>query len=296
MEVFMRDFEYAAPTTLKEAITRLAQANGAARPLAGGSDLIDQMRVERKTPSLVVDVKHIPELNRLEYVTDEGLHIGAAVPCAQIYSHPQVKKRYPAIASSCALVGDVKIQNRASMGGNFCNAAPSADTPPAVIVLGGSCVIAGLKNGRVVRRKVAAEDFFVGPGQTVLQPGELLVEITIPPPESRSAAAYQRFIPRNEMDIAIAGVASWVRLARGKIAAARIALAAVAPTPLRAKNAEAALIGKELNEETLNAAGAAAAAECKPIDDVRGSAWYRRELVNVLTRRTLKDCRENLME
>lgn len=286
----MHDYDYAAPVTLKEAVTLLKKAKGKARPLAGGSDLIDQMRVGRQKPSLVVDVKHIPELNRLEYVSDEGLHIGAAVPCSRIYSQTVVKKRYPAIASTCALIGDVKIQNRAGIGGNLCNAAPSADTAPPVMVYGGICVIAGQKNGRLSRRRVAAEDFFVGPGKSVLEPGEVLVEILLPSPARRSAAAYQRFIPRNEMDIAVAGAASWIQVAGGGIVDARIALAAVAPVPMRARRAEKALIGKPVSAETVRAVGEAAAAECSSIDDIRGAAWYRRELVNVLTRRTLQVC------
>lgn len=290
----MKDFDYAAPATLKEAIVLLAKAKEKARPLAGGSDLIDQMRMGRRQPVLVVDVKRIAELNRLAYLPDEGLHIGAAVPRSRIYSQTVVKQRYPAIAYTCALIGDVKIQNRAGIGGNLCNAAPSADTAPPVIVYGGNCVIARQKNGRLVRRKVSAEDFFVGPGKSVLEPGELLVEILLPPPAKRSAAAYQRFIPRNEMDIAVAGAASWIQLAGGKVADARIALAAVAPVPMRARNAEKVLIGNPVSSQTVNAAGEAAAAECSPIDDIRGSAWYRRELVKVLTRRTLQSCAESL--
>ncbi len=290
----MRDFDYVAPTSLRDAIVLLAKAKGKARPFAGGSDLIDQMRVGHRNPSLVVDVKRIPELNRLEYESGKGLHIGAAVSCARIYSQPLIRKRYPVITSACGLIGDVKIQNRAGIGGNFCNAAPSADTAPPVIVCGGICIIAGQQNGRLRRRRVLAEDFFVGPGKSVLGPGELLVEILLPPPLRRSAGAYQRFIPRNEMDIAIAGVASWIQMGRGRIIDARISLAAVAPVPMRARGTERALIGNTLRADLVRQAGQAAARECRPIDDVRGAAWYRRDLVNVLTVRTLGTCAHSL--
>jgi carbon-monoxide dehydrogenase medium subunit len=187
----------------------------------------------------------------------------------------------------------VQIQNRAALGGNFCNAAPSADAVPPVLSYGGRVLIAGL-NGR---REIAAEEFFVGPGQTVLGKDELLVRITIPTPPSPSGAAYLRFIPREEMDIAIAGVGTWVQLSedRTRCEQARLTLAAVAPIPLRAREAEAFVIGKPLDQATISQAGELAAKAATPISDVRSSAAYRVEMVKVLTRRTLVKALERIL-
>jgi carbon-monoxide dehydrogenase medium subunit len=286
----VREFEYAAPASLQEALELLSRGNGEARPLAGGTDLIAQMKENRKSPALVVDVKRIPDLNVLSFDETAGLRIGAAVSCARIAGFLPARKRYLALVDACALVGSVQIQNRASAGGNFCNATPSADTVPPIFSYGGNVVIVG-PNGRW---ELPAEDFFVGPGQTVLSKGEIVVEITVPPPPDRSGAAYLRFIPREEMDIAVAGVASFVQFdAAGRnCQRARIALAAVAPTPVRAREAEEFLAGKTADETNFAQAGELAARAAKPISDVRGSAAYRTELVKVLTRRSLRKALE----
>ncbi|MDO8531970.1 MAG: xanthine dehydrogenase family protein subunit M [Dehalococcoidia bacterium] len=287
----MREFEYAAPRTVKEAVALLARANGDARCLAGGTDLIAQMKEGRRSPSLIVDIKRIPDLMRLDYVERRGLRLGAGVPCSTIYEHPVVREKYPIIVDACSLVGSLQIQNRASVGGNLCNGAPSADTAPAFLALNATAVVAGPRG----RRQLPLTEFFVGPGKTALAPGELLVEIIVPPPPARSAGNYLRFIPRNEMDIAVAGVGSVVVLgAKGVCKDARIALASVAPVPLRAHEAEERLRGRPLDAEAIREAGALAAAACKPISDVRGSADYRRHLVNVLTQRTLYACLKQL--
>ena len=288
----MREFAYAAPQSLPEAIDLLSRADGDIRPLAGGTDLITQMKENRKSPSLVVDVKRIPELNVLSWDERHGLRIGAAVSCTRIATFAPVQERYPALAEACALVGSIQIQNRAALGGNFCNAAPSADAVPPVLSYAGKVIVAGSTG----RRELAAEDFFVGPGQTVLGKGELLLEIAIPTPPPRSGAAYLRFIPREEMDIAVAGVGSFVQLSadRTRCEQARITLAAVAPTPLRAREAEEFLAGKTLDSATLTQVGELAARAAKPISDVRGSAAYRTELVKVLTRRTLQKALERV--
>lgn len=279
----MRAFEYAAPRTLSQAVSLLAGAGPAARPLAGGTDLLPQMRYFRLQPPLLVDVKGIPELRRLEYAKD-GLHIGAAVPLSDIASHPEVARLYPVIASACGLVGSVQIRNRGTLGGNLCHAAPSADTVPGLMCLGARAVLAGPAG----QREVAVEQFFTGPGETVLGTGEVLVEVVVPPPPQGSAASYLRFTPRQEMDIAVAGVASLLTVdGQGLISQARVALAAVAPTPLRARRAEAVLVGQRPTAELIHRAAGEAAGECHPISDVRASADYRRHLVAVLARRTL---------
>ena len=281
----MHDFDFAAPDSLQQAIELLSRANGEARALAGGTDLIPQIKENRRHPSLVVDIKKIPELNVLAYDAD-GLRIGAAVSCTRIAEFDAVKQHYPALAEACALIGSYQIQNRAALGGNICNAAPSADAVPPVLSYAGRLLLAG-PNGQ---RELVAETFFTGPGQTVLTRGEVLVAIQLPPPAANSGAAYLRFIPREEMDIAVAGVGSFVQFSADgqRCQQARITLASVAPTPVRADEAEAFVAGKPLDAETIAEAGELAARAARPISDVRGSAAYRRELVKVLTRRTLQ--------
>jgi carbon-monoxide dehydrogenase medium subunit len=288
----VREFMFATPQSVQEAVDLLARAGGEGRPLAGGTDLIAQMKENRRNPGVVVDVKRIPDLNVLSWDARNGLRVGAAVSCTRIAAYAPVRERYPALAEACALVGSVQIQNRAALGGNFCNAAPSADAVPPVLSYGGKLILAGPDG----RRELPAENFFVGPGQTVLGTGELLVEIAIPTPPSPSGAAYLRFIPREEMDIAIAGVGSFVQLNtdRTRCEQARITLAAVAPTPVRAREAEAFLVGKPLDQTTIAHAGELAAKAARPISDVRGSAAYRVEMVKVLTRRTLQKALERM--
>ncbi|MGE0683871.1 MAG: xanthine dehydrogenase family protein subunit M [Candidatus Binatia bacterium] len=288
----MREFMFATPQSVQEAVEVLARAGDEGRPLAGGTDLIAQMKENRRSPGVVMDVKRIPDLNVLSWDARDGLRVGAAVSCTRIATYAPVRERYPALAEACALVGSVQIQNRAALGGNFCNAAPSADAVPPVLSYGGKLILVGLDG----RRELAAENFFVGPGQTVLGKGELLVEISIPTPPSPSGAAYLRFIPREEMDIAIAGVGSFVQLntSRTHCEQARITLAAVAPTPVRAREAETFLMGKPLDQTTIAYAGELAAKAAQPISDVRGSAAYRVEMVKVLTRRTLQKALERM--
>ncbi len=286
----MPSFDYAAPTTLSEAVTLMSTA-GTVRALAGGTDLIDQLKANRRNADLVVDLKHIPELQRLE-ADSEGLHIGAARCCSDVHHDPTVNSLYRGLADSTGLVGSVQIQNRAAVGGNVCNAAPSADTTPNLLTHEAVAVIAGPSG----TRSVELTDFFVGPGQTVLQQGEFLQELILPTPPENSASAYLRFIPRNEMDIAVAGVSSFLHVdpATKTVLKARVALASVAPTPVRARAAESVLEGKTISADLISEAGNAAVAAATPITDVRGSAEYRNELVRVLTRRTLGICLERI--
>lgn len=284
----MHDFNYIRPTSLEQALAFLSNANGEVRPLAGGTDLIPQMKEGVKTPPWVMDIKAIPEMNRLEFDLQGALHLGAAVSCSDIASTPEVGEKFPLLRQTTSLIGGLQIQYRASVGGNICNAAPSADSAAALLCYGATIHIAGPKG----ERKVPVENFFSGPGKTVLSPQELVVEIELPAPPSRSAGFYMRFTPREEMDIAIAGVASFITLnGKGKrCKEARIALSAVAPTPWRARKAEAILSGKILTADILEQASQQAAAEAQTISDIRGSAEYRRHLVQVLTRRTLESC------
>lgn len=283
----MQTLEYTAPKTLKDAVTLLAQKGDAARPLAGGTDVLVQLRVGRRPQvNTLVDLKNIPELTRLSYDPREGLYLGAAVQCCAVYEDATVRRMYPGLIDAAELIGSVQIQGRASVGGNVCNAAPSGDTIPVLIALGATCSVAG-PNGT---RSVPMEQFCTAPGRTVLQNGEILVAVRIPPPAPNSGAAYLRFIPRNEMDIAVAGVGASVVLdnAKQRITSARVALASVAPTPLFVPAAGQALAGKAVTDEAaIQAAAAAAVAAARPITDMRGTIEFRRQLVGVLTRRTL---------
>ncbi|MFH1571741.1 MAG: xanthine dehydrogenase family protein subunit M [Gemmatimonadota bacterium] len=282
----MKDFAYAAPTTLREALKILAEKGAAARPLAGGTDLIVQMRARRLQPEVVVDVKAIPELNELGISPRRGLTIGAAVPCRRIYGEAEVAARYPGVVDAAAIIGGIQIQGRASFGGNLCNASPSGDSIPMLIAYGAECLIAGPGG----KRTVPVVDFCTGPGANVLQPGELLVAIRVPPVRPGSGCHYLRFIPRNEMDIAVVGVGAYVELGnRGKaFKAARIGLGAVAPTPLLAREAGDLLVGRQVGEAAIAEACDAARRVARPITDMRGPAEYRSHLVGVLVRRALE--------
>ncbi|MBK9166221.1 MAG: FAD binding domain-containing protein [Bryobacterales bacterium] len=277
----MKWFDYSAPESVSGAISALA-AHPRARILAGGTDLLVQMRAGRKETDFIVDVKRIPELNEIRYDSD-GLTVGASAPCYRLYAHADVAARYPSLARLAALIGGTQIQGRASIGGNLCNAAPSADAVPLLIALGARCRIAG----QAGEREVVVEEFCTAPGVNVLGPGEFLVSLLIPPPAPGSGAHYERFIPRNEMDIAVAGAGASVVLEDGHFRSARIALASVAPTPLFVREAGDALAGKPVNEESINEAANLARDAARPISDMRAPAEYRRRLCAVLTRRAL---------
>ncbi len=289
----MIDFDYAVPTSLSEAVSLMGSNGGSARMLAGGTDLLIMMRAGRRLAKLVVDAKSVPELNELS-LTDSGLNLGAATSCKRIWDDEPVVQAYPALNDSASIIGSVQIQGRASVGGNLCNAAPSADCTPTLIVHSGVCTIAG-PNGT---RQVPVEEFCTGPGTNVLQPGELLVNIKLPSAPTNSGAHYLRFTPRNEMDIAVAGSAAFVQLDESKqnFASARISLAAVAPTPLFAKAAGDLLVGKPVNEESIQQAAEAAKAVAKPITDMRGTVDQRIHLVGVLTARALRKAVERARE
>ncbi|MCL4507002.1 MAG: xanthine dehydrogenase family protein subunit M [Chloroflexi bacterium] len=281
----MQAFEYIPSATIEEAVTILAKEGDQARILSGGTDLLVQMREGRRRVSTVVDIKHIPEVNQLSYDPRKGLDIGAAVPCYRLYGDPAICAVYPGLIDAAALIGGVQIQGRATLGGNLCNASPAADSIPALIVLRAICVIAGSAG----RREVPVEDFCTAPGRTVLQRGELLVSLHLPPPLPNSGAAYLRFTPRNEMDIAVVGAGASVILDDGgkTILSARIALGAVAPRPLFVPAAGQALAGRQPSPEAIEEAARIAQTAATPITDMRGSAAQRTHLSAVLTRRAL---------
>ncbi len=280
----MRAIDYTAPTSLSEAVSIMAAHGDRARPLAGGTDVLVQLRGGRREADVLLDTKKIPELNGIK-LDDNGLQLGAAVACYQVYQNEAVAAAYPGLIDAASLIGSIQIQGRASIGGNLCNAAPSGDSIPPVITLGGEAHI----NGPNGWRTVAAEDFCTGPGRNVLQDGELLVAIQLPAPAANSGTAYLRFIPRNEMDIAVAGVSSTVTLdASGQtIQSARIALASVGPTPILATAAGDSLAGQAVSDEAIAEAGRLASEAATPITDMRGTIRQRHHLVDVLTRRTL---------
>jgi carbon-monoxide dehydrogenase medium subunit len=284
----LQEFAYERPASVADAVAALRAAD--ARALAGGTDLVPQMREGRRCAARVVDLKHIPEMTAIAVLADGGVSIGAAATATAVARHPAMAS-YPAVAESAQLIGGVQVQNRASLGGNVCNAAPSADGVPALICHGALAVIAGAGG----TREMPLDTMFAGPGRTTLAPGELLVAIRLPPPAPRTAAAYLRFTPRREMDIAIAGAAAWLRLGDdGAIADARVALASVAPTPIRAPAAERVLLGQRPSEALFEEAGRCAAQDARPISDTRASADYRATLVAVLTARALSACGRRL--
>lgn len=281
----MKDFQYAAPTSVDEVVQLLVQHGDHAALLAGGTDILVQLREGMREADAVIDVKHVPELTQMDYSPQTGLQLGAAVPCWRIYEHPDLGRAYPALVDATRIIGGWQIQSRASVGGNLCNSSPAADTIPALIAQRAVCHVAGPES----RRSLPVDQFCTSPGRNVLETGEMLVALTFPPVAAGSSSAYERFIPRNEMDIAVAGAASWVQLDESgqHIEDARVALAAVAPTPVLAEEASDWLAGKPVGEATFAEAGQLAQRVASPIDDMRGTVAYRVHLAGVLTKRTL---------
>ncbi|MEJ6515775.1 MAG: xanthine dehydrogenase family protein subunit M [Pseudomonadales bacterium] len=273
--------EYKVPENIDAAVSMLSNTKLSAKVMAGGTDLIIQSRAQSSDPLVVIDIKHIDSMMTAAIV-DGGLHLGPSMSCAQLTARNDIKAIYPGLVEAAYLIGSTQVQGRCSVGGNLCNASPAADTIPALIVNGAECVIHGPKG----ERTVAAEDFAVGVGRNCMEQGELLTRIQIPAPAAKTSDAYLRFIPRTEMDIAVAGAAVSVTLdADGTCTAARVSIGAVATTALLVTEAADALIGTKLDDAALNAAAAAATAASKPITDRRGTIEFRRHVVGVLTRR-----------
>jgi carbon-monoxide dehydrogenase medium subunit len=279
---------YEAPSSLDQAVALLAAEPGDARVLAGGTDLLVQLRTDLIEPVLVVDIKRIPETRR---ITEEGggFRIGAAVTGAELKEHPRLKAVWPGVVEAANLIGSTQIQGRATLGGNLCNGSPAADSVPALIAAGAIAMVVGPGG----RRELPVEEVMLGPRKLALGKGEIVVSFLLPPKSARTADAYLRFIPRTEMDIAVAGCGVCLTLdAGGTCTAARVALGAVAPRPLLVPEAARALIGTKLDAAALDRLDAAARAACQPIDDKRGTRDYRIKVAGVLARRAAQSAYE----
>ncbi len=279
----MTDIRYLAPSTLDEAVGAFAAAAGAARILAGGTDLLVQMRAGTQKPGTIIDIKKIPALTTIEDLGGGAFRIGAAVSGAVLAEHPTFGKAWPGVLEAINLIGSKQVQGRASPGGNLCNSSPAGDSVPAMIAAGAVVTVQG-PNGQ---REMPVEAVPAGPGRTNLAPGEIVVSFTLPARPKGSSDAYLRMIPRTEMDIAVVGVGVNLTMEGGVVKAARVGLGAVAPTVLLVEDAAKALIGTKLEDAALEAAAAACRAACKPIDDKRGTIAYRTKVAGVLLKRTV---------
>jgi carbon-monoxide dehydrogenase medium subunit len=272
---------YEAPNSLDQAVALLAKETGEARVLAGGTDLLVQMRTDIIDPVLVVDIKGIAELRQIKE-EGGGYRIGAAVTGAELKEHPKLKSIWPGIVEAANLIGSTQIQGRATMGGNLCNGSPAADSVPALIAAGAKATIVGPKG----RRDIPVEDVMLAPRKLSLAKGEIIASFLLPAKPARTGEAYLRFIPRTEMDIAVVGCGVCLTLdAKGKCTAARVSLGAVAERPLLVAPAAAALVGSTVDDTALQKLAAAASAACRPIDDKRGTKEYRIKVAGVLARR-----------
>jgi len=279
----MTDIQYLAPHTLDEAVGAFAAAAGTARILAGGTDLLVQMRAGMVRPGLIVDIKKIAEMTSIEETADGGFVVGAAVSGAVLAEHPRFGKVWPGVLESINLIGSTQVQGRASAGGNLCNGSPAGDSVPAMMAADAIVTVQG-PNGR---RQMPVEAVPAGPGRINLAPAEILVSFTLPPRPPGSSDAYLRMIPRTEMDIAVVGCGVSLTLTNGVCTAARVGLGAVAPTVLLVEAAAKALIGSKLDTAAVDAAAAACSAACRPIDDKRGTIVYRTKVAGVLLKRTV---------
>lgn len=282
----MKRFEYLEAKTVRQAISMLQRHGENARIVAGSTDFLVRWRAGVWNPDCVVNIQRVAGLSRITYSARSGLRIGALVTVRTLEQHPAVRRHYPGLAAAAASFAGVQVRNLATIGGNLCNASPSGDTIPALLVFGSEVKLVGPDGERVV----TLDQFFTGPGKTVLNQDELLTEIRVPVPARNTGSHYIKHSPRGAMDIATVGVASLVSLEgrNGPCVAARIALGAVAPTPVRAYSAEDSLRGQSITQQLMEAAANTARDGVRPINDIRGSAEHRKEIVGVLTRRTLE--------
>jgi carbon-monoxide dehydrogenase medium subunit len=288
MAVFYRKlpkFDYVIPKTLDDALALLNEHKGMAKLLAGGTDLIPQLKQRAITvPRYLIDLKAINGLNTISYDEQSGLKIGALTTISEIEQSPVIREHFPSIAQAALSMASPQIRNRGTFAGNICNAVPSADSAPALLTLEAFVKIKGPKG----ERTVPVDQFFIGPSRTILEKEEMLLEIAVPKPSPRSLGVYLKLAPRHSMDLAIVGVAALGVCVDGICKDIRIGLGAVAPTPLRARKAEALLRGQKPTIEIIEEAARVAGTECSPINDHRASAEYRCDMVYVLTRRALK--------
>ena len=278
----MSDTQYLAAKTIDEAVQAHNQANGAARFLAGGTDLLVQIKSGIKKPNLVIDVKKIVELNSIDEISENEFVIGASVSGANLNRNKKFASLWPGVLEAFRLIGSEQIQGRASLGGNLCNGSPAGDSVPALIAAGCVAVIAGPDG----RKELPIEEFHTGPGRTILKNGEMLVSLKFPKKEKNSSDAYLRMTPRTEMDIAVVGCGVNITLENDICTSARVSLGAVAPTPLLIKEASEIMTGTNLNDEVLEKVSKLCMDSCNPINDKRGTIEYRTKVAGVLFKRT----------
>ncbi len=284
----MRKFAYFAPRSLSEALAVFQERGEGGRALAGGTDLVVQVKEGGKIPdpAYLVSLRRVPELRGIDFSEERGLRIGAAATMAEITQSQPVLEGYHILADGAGVIGSVQTMNMATVGGNICNAAPSADTAPPLLACDATAAIVGPDG----EREVPLEEFWLGPNETVLRPGELLRELRLRTPPANTGGVYKRHTPRKRMDVAVVGVGALLTLGPdNRIDRARIALGAVAPTPIRARQAEEALEGNTASESLFAKAAETTASEANPISDIRGSADFRRHLVRVMTERCLRE-------
>ena len=281
---------YLKPQTLEEGLDVLSRTRGNLKVIAGGTDLLMQMKRGVVAPEYIVDISNIPNQAYIKDNGAEGIEIGAQTTVNEVASSSAVQKSYAALSQAAGELAVLKIRYTATIAGNICNASPSAETPPALLALGAKVIICSSSNTRIV----PVEEFFVGPGKTVLESGELVTAIIIPKPASASGSVYIKHTLRKAMDLAIVGVACSITMDNGVVSDVKIALGAVAPTPIRSKEAEKVLQGKKINDDLIKQAAKAASNESKPIDDIRSTADYRKKMVAVLTERAIKAAIEKI--
>ena len=287
-------FAYSAPTTIDETIELLGalHTNGSRfQVLAGGTDVLVQLRSLDDEPRTIVDIKGLSETQKVD-LSGDSIYVGAAVPGAKLYANKPLKAMFPGLVEAVDLIGSTQIQGRASMGGNLCNASPAGDSIPAIIANSGVCKIASSTGVR----ELPAEEFVTGVGQNALTEGEFLLGVAFPRPDQRSGDAYLRFIPRTEMDIAVAGAGVRLTLEGDTCVAAKVAIGAVAPTAIVVAEAGEALVGTTLDDDAIEAAGRACSAAARPITDKRGTADYRRKVVGVLCQRAVTRAKQRALD
>jgi carbon-monoxide dehydrogenase medium subunit len=277
----MSDTQYLAAKTIDEAVQAHNKANGSARFLAGGTDLLVQIKSGIKKPNLVIDVKKIVELNNIEEISENEFIVGASVSGANLNRNKKFASLWPGVIEAFRLIGSEQIQGRASLGGNLCNGSPAGDSVPALIAAGCTAIIAGPDG----RKELPIEEFHTGPGKTVLKNGEMLVSLKFPKRESNSSDAYLRMTPRTEMDIAVVGCGVNLTLDNDICTSVRVSLGAVAPTPLLIKEASDIMVGTNLNSQVLEKVAKICMESCNPINDKRGTIEYRTKVAGVLFKR-----------